>query len=806
MEHDHGISVLMEPRPRCIAFLVDTALATDELLDAIINFNVDCWGGRLNPIVPTKDRKVCADFWRLLRLSDPDLIYCYGEIDRETIERLDAEFGPIHIVANRMLDESSPLRYTFSSLRDQASTKGLIAQLRDLFPGHFRIRNEPSILTFDIEHHDERLISGFVRRNFGVSRNAYFMARDERASATVLSSFSNEEVMATVAKSFNLVLPIHLSEKGVRRRRALRDGHQDDSFAIFYGDHFGNAIHYWNHVYFRGTRQFWSVGVDDMWLTPTFVSDTTLYSALLNLVRRKVFANGQRALKLLSCDHDTPELDDLAKRICTDVRGVLYPTKSEKFSVESFPEFSQYPEIPFYAARRNHQFVSGRRLFLGIDQPPDLSPEPDKRWMLRLWIQDPDHEMPYINIEAWWKLPRRQALARAFAGSGRRSRVGKDGELVVEISSGEQNCEIKIPDKHGLFSGLLLPEMQYWTTDDLRHGIPSPTKGIAIGTSDKGKYGNGLFALFGSMSNATYFFEHPFWLPVLTELCRPEVSAHVRNEVSATIKEQAPSFVMDYQNCQDEAIAWFAEEMIQAAHKIPRAENTLYFERLRRDLDTFSSGLTSDLDRECASRINLKWGLRTLTESGALLQGFEITCEHCMSRFWYHVNDVRTVIECTGCRRAIPLPVEKSWCYKPNELLWKAVRYHGLVPVIRTIRRLFDDARESFIFAAGIVFYDYTKDSAEKINELDLAWIKDGEFGIGEIKQSADLFKNKDCENLIAIAKSTKPATALLAAMTGEDAKLARWRDKVDSALSPLGIKTEVWGPSFFARHNYRVW
>ena len=92
--------------------------------------------------------------------------------------------------------------------------------------------------------------------------------------------------------------------------------------------------------------------------------------------------------------------------------------------------------------------------------------------MLRLCIQNPEQEIPYVNLEASWRIPTSSIIGATVRWWEPAIRIGREGELVVEVESTEQNCEITIPDKHALFSTLLLPEMQYWTTDDLRHGIP----------------------------------------------------------------------------------------------------------------------------------------------------------------------------------------------------------------------------------------------------------------------------------------------------------------------------------------------
>ena len=46
MADERGFSVFIKQRPCKVAFLVDLNLTPSDLIDAIIDFNVDSWGGR----------------------------------------------------------------------------------------------------------------------------------------------------------------------------------------------------------------------------------------------------------------------------------------------------------------------------------------------------------------------------------------------------------------------------------------------------------------------------------------------------------------------------------------------------------------------------------------------------------------------------------------------------------------------------------------------------------------------------------------------------------------------------------------
>jgi hypothetical protein len=149
-----------------------------------------------------------------------------------------------------------------------------------------------------------------------------------------------------------------------------------------------------------------------------------------------------------------------------------------------------------------------------------------------------------------------------------------------------------------------------------------------------------------------------------------------------------------------------------------------------------------------------------------------------------------------GCRNEIALPSETVWCYKPNELVRGAVRYQGVVPVVRVIGRLFEDVRDCFKFLAGAVLYDYKRD--RRSAEIDLCWMLDGEFGLAEVKKSSKLFGPGACDNLIRVAQIARPDRVLLAATEGEEKDLKKVQKKLLDSLVPLGIKVNVWDPASF--------
>jgi hypothetical protein len=790
MSEERPYSVFLKHRPRRIAFLLDPDHTEGPLLDEIVNFNVDSWGGRYNPIVPLTNKAIYPDYWRFLALADPDVIYCFHEIDQLTVEKLDRKIGPVLIQSHRDFGADAPIRI---SVEHQASTKSIILRLRELFP-HFW-KPEPSLLTFAFDRGDPNRISPFIRRNFGVSSNAYFLARDHGVPATCPSP-SNADVLHSIGTVQNLVLPIGVCRHAPLSRIA-RVPYWPLDFTIYFGESAWNFIHFWNDAYFRDANNLANIGIDQMWLPPKLLEDKGSYDNLLRVITRRVYSgNQQRGLKILSYDHDVTELDALTKRLCSDLRFCLYPRQAEKLEKGTFPAFEAGRPLEFRPQLPRHEHVRGKRVFLDIEKPEEVSSEGSEFWMVDLMIEDSFQEPFFANTQPWWKLPKRASLARVFTPP-RPSRVIDGGELAIQVGNKEQKVPLSIPSKVALFECLLSPRFWYTSTSDLRHAIARPAS-TSIRLSDKGKYLNGVLGLFPSLRDAVYFLEHPFWCETLTRLCCPQKSDQVGAKAIKTILREAEAFVRDFATDKERAAGWLAEMVLQAGEKIPGIEGSLCYADLEKTHESYIEHLSSPEEKEHASRGNLKAVLSDLTQAGVLLQGSDVRCEYCLSEFWYHVDELGKTIACRGCRREIPLQAESAWSYRPNELLRKGLREYGLLPVVRLIGRLFEKSQEDFIFLAGAELGNYEGDRFVPKAEIDLSWILDGEFGIAEVKSSTKGFSTSDLDKLVTWARVAYPKKVLLAATEGEDTELGGWRDRISGTLEPLGVQVEAWGPSLF--------
>ena len=185
--------------------------------------------------------------------------------------------------------------------------------------------------------------------------------------------------------------------------------------------------------------------------------------------------------------------------------------------------------------------------------------------------------------------------------------------------------------------------------------------------------------------------------------------------------------------------------------------------------------------------------VKDLVDSDILLMGVKPHCPSCGYANWLHVDEMKQKPECKGCGTSFNLKPESSWLYRLNSLVESGVRQHGLVPVLLTLGELQDEARSSFIYSPSLDLFKRVKKSYTHLGDLDIVCVQDGQFIIGEIKQSSSLFKKTHFEEALKIAKQIKPNVLLFSSFDGKKTKVIEDGIKMLKAkLEPLGIQV-VW-------------
>ncbi|MEP7337564.1 MAG: hypothetical protein ABI977_07445 [Acidobacteriota bacterium] len=67
-------SIYTKSRPIRLAFLINHEKIQDEQFDAIIDYNIQYWGGRFTPVIFTDGDNINDDWWSFLVGFDPDVV------------------------------------------------------------------------------------------------------------------------------------------------------------------------------------------------------------------------------------------------------------------------------------------------------------------------------------------------------------------------------------------------------------------------------------------------------------------------------------------------------------------------------------------------------------------------------------------------------------------------------------------------------------------------------------------------------------------------------------------------------------
>jgi hypothetical protein len=812
--HEGNYFVDVWHRPRRVAFLVDVDQSPAALFDKILEFNVSSWGGRYNPIIPVFGGLITEPYWQLLKLANPDIVYTYCDLSATIGLRVLTEIRPLDVLKHGASLQSNGNEFRVR-INWQATVVPALSRIVEEFPAWAR-KPEPAALTFDPK--DIPAISPFLRRNFGATGQYYFFCRDHQIPSVALSP-NDRDVMRVVATNQNLLLPINVCARAPVRVRAMlpSDG---VVLTLCIGTSPWNFVEYWNSAQFASDVGRQVQSISEMWIEPSLLQDENFYEAFIELIRRRVFTSGHaHRLRLISYDQTKEYMGETAKRICEDYKwGNLFPADPIVRTPSELAAFETRAAVPLSRpSEPSSKQVSGRRPFLELSPPGDGFPGRDERWIAELAIESPEQERFFANRTTWWKLPLKNAVASLFAPE-LPSRVGNGHLISVEISSQVHGIILNTPELTTLFAKLLIPQvLPAWarTLNPSHQGASENT--LYLRLSDKGMYARGVLGLFESLQKAAYIFEHTFWRGVVESLASPVHSEQTRHRVRKRMEE-----IGNESLTSPNGIDLVVDMVLETAGHIQRP---IHYTNFRSLLDRYwnymralpDDGKVGELGEAIPNgseisgeewfrdpaRRNLQGILSELTARKVFLQGAVIQCNHCLASLWYHVDDLGSIVTCRGCRRGLNLPAEVPWSYALNELVVSAVRDHGIIPVVRTAFRLFEDSRECFCFLSGVEIRDYKSDPEMQVCEIDLVWIRDGEFGVAEVKRKPNkLTVGNKLATLLGVAL---PDRLLLASPVGTAEEMQEVRSRARSKAGG-NINVETWGADKFAHSLHLGW
>jgi hypothetical protein len=503
-------SVFTRHRPIRIAFLLDPANASDDLLNTILEFNLQLWGGRYNPIIPCNGAEISESFWRLLVFSDPDIVISYVKLQDDLIEKIDRKVSPYYL---KYADDGR-LSFSFAG-NEPIANEFLIKDINNLGLRPFYAVKCPLVVFKMRETSSNR---SFLLRNFGhLPYMLQFITKpgDKEFRPELNTIYQEidtyqidgdnklENIIDDLSKKKTLIYPMSISAFPVSRPAQV-ELHNDHGFHLAIGDDILNFLYLWNRSHISAPHRF-----DQMFIPEGILGDTGSLNSIKRLLGNYVYRGGAE-LTLISSNKTGEELNKLAEFFKKDTYWRVKTISSEGFC---FPMIAKSDLIPFDYEKtgETYKFYDKTALI------PNKGPLPTGAslfsqkgsWVLDTNIIYRPERFSYTNQEYWWNLPRRSGISFIFQEKNRLSRINKYGCISFEVESSEKNIEVLIPDDMSVFRQLISPSYSRSYRDDIRE--EKVVHYDSLYYSEKGRYLDGVVGLFPSLWHANKCFEERLW-------------------------------------------------------------------------------------------------------------------------------------------------------------------------------------------------------------------------------------------------------------------------------------------------------
>ena len=635
---------------------------------------------------------------------------------------------------------------------------------------------------------------------------------------------TNRESLATTLLELAQTPSIIFRDQICTLPNTEREGEEDtraSCFEVIVGDELQDFVYFWNRPLAVGRfrRQF----MNQIWLPRTLATDPDMEDALCTWIYRAADRSSgtPKTVRFVSYSTENRELEDIAHRFRENrrVHNLSIRTVATCFEEPQIPNFS--PENPLFFQRESSFFVrdnsidihraQGNKDILELTEPKGLS----QRGLAGHWMADFCIEFVHDEYEnrdevemmtertLFWRLPNRNYLARYMFDKP--SRIQRNGFPSVMVQIGENVLRLTLANAELVVASLFCHDNPSAYGNAPR--TPLTVRPYAsTETSDKGKYLRGVLELFGNLAFAREVFSNPYWRSVFDALSKninAEQHAHesIANKVTKWIRREG---VLTGET--SDAIKSLAAFIVDESKKLTLKQREFSFDKFMQVAKCFWKKEKEHIsESDHASEMTMfdfgfgeedvKRKLARLTQQNIVQIGVKPRCPNCGMVHWYHVDDIGQHVTCQGCRSQFPLHPELTWHYRLNSLIHAAHALHGTTPVILVLGQLLEESKTSFLFSPNLDLLTIPQDESserwEKAAEVDIACIQDGEFIIGEVKQSRGLFKANDFDTMAEIAERVKPNKVLFSCIDLQEPtpNIINHIERIRERLSPLEIK-----------------
>ncbi len=777
------ITVTTVTRPKRIAFLIDPDNASAQSqVDELIQHAVGRWGGGHYPIIATDGVAVAEDGWRVINAVDPDVVCAVTPIDDNLSTRIAEAVAPgaIERLVDRQREHlpASISGHPFSAVDVHDIPRYMLGLQPWGIPHRFLYLKETL--------NTNPAIRAFALRNFGTIRET--ISTKQAFEGLPVENIDLEEVdFGGLLETFvqfhgRLITPHDLSLSAANLPYSLQYDQFARGFHLVVGDSARDVMYAWNR---RLISEGW-MGRDVLWLPTSLAEDANLLAVIGKWISREYFNNQGPLGFVVSYSADR----GLLERVATEVQKTAwmhFAPKTLERNQFPFPETSiaGYGVLRDPPPRRTEQIpLADDTGLLSFPVPPFLASRrgADDGWMVDLDIEYHLDPPRHSNKPDSWRLPKRPVLGQLFAESAKLARVVNSGLPSAEVKRTDQFIRLRIPSKRRILHGLLQPVEAKAT--------PRQARFPYFETSEQGRRLSGIIGLFGSLEYAGQTFDDGYWRSVLLQLAG--VAENQRKSQVTRVEGMLEQASGADGIGTPEARTTLAHRLVARLEYFARPTPSISWDEFRQrfsELKRAASEHTSIADNESFEDLKAR-EVQAFLEGGILVQGVSLRCEHCGKEDWWITSALSSEVRCDGCLRSFAFPANPTWRFRLNSLIRNGITKAGVLAVLHTLLKKGQFAHDLFLYLPCQALYEHH--DGDPYTDLDLIAIRDGQIIIGEVKSSAEAFKDTDFAKLRSVAEEIRPNVLILAATGSEwPAEVTREAEALQASLAPVGVTVE---------------
>ena len=388
------VKVISSYRPKRLAFLVNLEECNDALLDSIWRYNLMVWGGRYNPIIPTDGKEIKEEWWKLLELTDPDVIHSFASLEPSLVDRLHKRIAPYDIKRPYPHEQENIRKGDIRILHTEeaVSVFPLIRQLQR----YRQLINEP-IFGHVKDVYPSTTFSRFLHRNFGTLTDVWGV---QKLLETVPHETFDPQT-CDIQQFIERTARGHGSLRFLIDICALEASPPQIQYVPFeswlylvIGNTPEHAIFTWNTAFLRAASASYRDRV--LWIPEEYGNNPDIFNAIVKWIKAFLWlGNEHQAQACIVSSTLNAEYADQLKKIAQDV--LYLPVRSV---APTFPKIES-EKYPYYLPRPGHvseeKSVEARSSLFSIPRPSFLDSHEDGEWMVDTQIAFHPERFQYTN-------------------------------------------------------------------------------------------------------------------------------------------------------------------------------------------------------------------------------------------------------------------------------------------------------------------------------------------------------------------------------------------------------------------------